>query len=145
MDADEPGSEAPSERLIGAFLDDYERELAFREASTDEFSPVAAELRRCLERWAAGEAATGDTRTAYERYAITLRRWQDDLERWVSIRGSGERLLPMAEFMSDEQWERFSALQARDVGTMTTDGALDRDQAVIRQILPRFEGGAGLG
>ncbi|MEZ4552836.1 MAG: hypothetical protein R3B59_02925 [Dehalococcoidia bacterium] len=145
MDADEPASGAPSERLISAFLDDYERELAFREASTNEFGPVARELRHCLERWAAGEVATEETRTAYQRYAATLQRWREDLERWVSIRGSGERLLSMAEFMSDDQWERFSGLQARDVRTTTTDGALDRDQAVIRRLLPRFEASAGLG
>ncbi len=144
----EPGgtwSEEPSERVITAFLDDYEQELTYREASSREFGPVAAELRSQLERWASGAATAEAVHPSRARYATVVVRWRNDLERWVAIRGSGERLLAMAEFMTDEQWGRFNALQMRDAGPGAADDQLDRDQAAIRSLLPRFEAAAGQG
>jgi hypothetical protein len=138
-------SEEPSERAITAFLDDYEQELAYREASAREFGPVAAELRSQLERWAAGGAPAEAVHPAREKYATVIVRWRNDLERWVAIRGSGERLLAVAEFMTDEQWGRFNALQMREAGPGVADDQLDRDQAAIRSLLPRFEADASHG
>ncbi|MFN8583814.1 MAG: hypothetical protein U0446_00635 [Dehalococcoidia bacterium] len=136
---DDAWSEAPSERAIAAFLDDYEQEIALRQASEREFGPLSSRLCSLLERWTSGEVGADETRDARARYLEALRRWQPDLEHWVAIRGSGDRLLAAVEFMTDAQWLRFSALQAAEMRSGISESSLDRDQAVIRSLLPRFE------
>ena len=65
------------------------------------------------------------------------------IDDWVRIRGSGLRVSSLAGGMSDEQVERFSALQSREVAEAVGREEFDAAQAELRELLLIFEEFAG--
>ncbi|MYI82387.1 MAG: hypothetical protein F4056_03445 [Chloroflexi bacterium] len=137
MDEREPTAE---QREIDALLARYERELDYFVLTRDRLLPLMRQLLDALREWArSGEDAAGRAAVLRREYVTELNTLGGQIDDWVRIRGSGLRVSSLAGGMSDEQIERFSALQSREVAEAVGREEFDAAQAELRELLLIFE------
>ncbi len=132
------------QREIDALLARYERELEYFVLTRDRLLPLMRQLLDALREWArSGEDADGRAAMLRREYVAELNTLGGQIDDWVRIRGSGLRVSSLAGGMSDEQVERFSALQSREVAEAVGREEFDAAQAELRELLLIFEEFAG--
>lgn len=132
------------QREIDALLARYEREVEYFVLTRDRLLPLMRQLLDALRAWSrSGEDAAGRAAMLRREYIAELNALGDRIDDWVRIRGSGLRVSSLAGGMSDEQIERFSALQAREVAEAVGREEFDAAQAELRELLLIFEEFAG--
>ncbi len=128
------------QREIDALLARYERELEYFALTRDRLLPLMRQLLDALRAWAeSGEDADGRAAMLRREYVTELNTLGGQIDDWVRIRGSGLRVSSLAGGMSDEQIERFSALQSREVAEAVGREEFDAAQAELRELLLIFE------
>ena len=141
VDEREPTAE---QREIDALLARYEREVEYFVLTRDRLLPLMRQLLDALREWArSGEDADGRAAMLRREYITELNTLGGQIDDWVRIRGSGLRVSSLAGGMSDEQIERFSALQSREVAEAVGREEFDAAQAELRELLLIFEEFAG--
>lgn len=141
MSEREPTAE---QREIDALLARYEREVEYFVLTRDRLLPLMRQLLDALREWArSGEDADGRAAMLRREYITELNTLGGQIDDWVRIRGSGLRASSLAGGMSDEQIERFSALQSREVAEAVGREEFDAAQAELRELLLIFEEFAG--
>ena len=141
VDEREPTAE---QREIDALLARYEREVEYFVLTRDRLLPLMRQLLDALREWArSGEDADGRAAMLRREYITELNALGGQIDDWVRIRGSGLRVSSLAGGMSDEQIERFSALQSREVAEALGREEFDAAQAELRELLLIFEEFAG--
>ena len=132
------------QREIDALLARYERELEYFALTRDRLLPLMRQLLDALRAWArSGEDADGRAAMLRREYVTELNTLGGQIDDWVRIRGSGLRVSSLAGGMSDDQVERFSALQSREVAEAVGREEFDAAQAELRELLLIFEEFAG--
>ena len=132
------------QREIDALLARYERELEYFVLTRDRLLPLMRQLLDALREWArSGADADGRAAMLRREYVTELNTLGGQIDDWVRIRGSGLRVSSLAGGMSDEQVERFSALQSREVAEAVGREEFDAAQAELRELLLIFEEFAG--
>ena len=132
------------QREIDALLARYEREVEYFVLTRDRLLPLMRQLLDALRAWSrSGEDAGGRAAMLRREYIAELNALGGQIDDWVRIRGSGLRVSSLAGGMSDEQIERFSALQAREVAEAVGREEFDAAQAELRELLLIFEEFAG--
>ena len=128
------------QREIDALLVRYEREVEYFVLTRDRLLPLMRQLLDALRRWSAsGEDRDGRAAMLRREYIAELNALGGQIDDWVRIRGSGLRAAALAGGMTDDQIERFSALQAREVAEAAGREAFDATQAELRELLLIFE------
>ncbi|MGK2964342.1 MAG: hypothetical protein ACSLFM_01905 [Tepidiformaceae bacterium] len=123
---------------IETILDQYERELRYFAMTRDDLAPLMEEVIAASERFFADrrdDTARGTARTARQRYVERLAGLEPMIQEWLRIRGSGFRLWEGAPMMTDEQYQRFQGLLAREA--VMADGRSDFD-ALSEQLRTRL-------
>ena len=132
------------QREIDALLARYQRELEYFVLTRDRLLPLMRQLLDALHAWSrSDEDADGRAALLRREYIAELNALGGQIDDWVRIRGSGLRVTSLAGGMSDEQVERFSALQAREVAEAVGREEFDAAQAELRELLLIFEEFAG--
>ncbi len=132
------------QREIDALLARYERELEYFALTRDRLLPLMRQLLDALRAWAErGKDTDGRAAMLRREYVTELNTLGGQIDDWVRIRGSGLRVSSLAGGMSDEQIERFSALQSREVAEAVGREEFDAAQAELRELLLIFEEFAG--
>ena len=128
------------QREIDALLARYEREVEYFVLTRDRLLPLMRQLLDALRAWSrSGEDAAGRAAMLRREYIAELNMLGGQIDDWVRIRGSGLRVSSLAGGMSDEQVERFGALQAREVAEAVGREEFDAAQAELRELLLIFE------
>lgn len=126
---------------IDTLLDNFTRELDYFVFTRDHLEPVMRELLRRADAYFASRdaAALAIAREMRSEYVRRMDGIGPLLEKWVSIRGSGERLWEAEHGMSQAQFERFQSLLDREAQVSLGRDQFDQLQDTLRRRLLLLE------
>ena len=126
---------------IDVLLDNFARELDYFVFTRDHLEPVMRDLLEKAEAYFTSHdaAALASARERRSEYVKRMDGLGPLLEKWISIRGSGERLWEAEHAMSQAQFERFQSLLDREAQVSFGRGQFDQLQDTLRRRLLLLE------